>query len=253
MADENQNTDPNANQGDNSDFDASKMEVTYGLPEGTLQDVKTEDEANQRIREHVDKLLSAGLMARPNQGADPNANSGSDDSAAAAATKQGDAAAGKEGKDDSGNTDMAAIQKKLQEMEQRFQQQEEEKFNSLLQEAGRRLVAEVDSWESPKYGKGSNRNYNQLKAVEELRDLVTQHVAGAQVQGKNPPTIEAIARQVRKFHDDAATSNNKQDDKKDSGGRSSGQPPLGTPGGANKQGDNSAPRNIHQAFQTSNF
>lgn len=210
-------------------FDPSVLESQFGLPSGMLKDTTDAESALEAIRQYADSTLTAGLShpGSPTQTKPP------------AETKPETKPDG--GKQGSGNAEIDALRAELVEVKSVLTQQQQAAQHAQMAEIQRRMDAEIDNWSSPKYGKGTARNFNQSKATQELRDLVGTHVAGMQATGRPIPTVEAIMRQVRAFHD--------ADYKPSASAQQKAQAPLGTPGAASKQiKADGAPRNIHEAL-----
>jgi hypothetical protein len=210
-------------------FDSSTFEVEYGLPEGTLKGVTDEESALQAVRDYTDKLLTAGLTVPQQQAA--QAITGQ------TAAKPADSA----DKKPSGNVELDALRAELVEVKSTIQQFTQAAQQQQIQELQRRIAAEVDRWDSPKYGKGQARNYNQIKAVRELQELVSTHVAGYVATGRNAPAVESVLRQVRVFHDEGFKPGQQK-------ATPAKQAPLGTPGGQAKAAGDGEPRSIHHAL-----
>ena len=210
------------------EFDPDAIEEAFGLPSGSLKDVTDTATALDLVRQLTDKTLIAGLELG-DQVVEPAAAP----KAPAAAPASPEPGA----KTTPVNAEIEALRAQLVEVKTLIQQQTETNNQRLAAELDGRIRSEIDSWESPKYGVGKSRNFNQTKAEKELRNLARTHVAGLQVQGAVVPTVEVILRRVRAF-DDA--------DFKPT--RKSAAAPLGTPGtpkGA-PGGGKDEPKNIHE-------
>lgn len=213
--------------GDNDgEFNPAEYEASFGLPAGSLKDVTDADSALKVIREHTDKLLIAGLSAGgaadlPTAEEKPAPKPKADDKKPVA----------------SGNAEIDALRAELAEVKGTIANQTKAQQQSQLQELDRRILTEIDSWKSPKYGVGTTRNYKQVKATRALREILLTHVAGYQATGQPIPLVETALRQVR-VHDD---EDYKPVVKKKDGA-------LGTPGRSGKSGGDTTPANIHQAL-----
>lgn len=210
-------------------FDAASFEQDYGMPEGALADAKDEQSALELVRQHADKLLTAGFANSASQQSD---NAGKETGGTANTQKE---------QPSSGNEEIDKLRAKLETVESKLEQQEKQRFDAAFQEVSRRAIEEIDKWDTEKYGKTGQRSYNQMKAVRELEELYSTHLAGYTTQGKNPPTIEAVMRQIRAFHDDSGSKKSGSENKKEK--------PLGTPGTSRSPGgSDNEPRSIHHAF-----
>lgn len=209
------------------EFDAERLEVDFGMAPGTLSEAKDEASAMEIIRQHADRILSAGFTVSSPATQTTDVSPKTEKSDMKPVEKPAEKSA----------TDI--IMERLDRIEGRFQQAEQSQFQQMLSEVDRRIIAEVDKWESPKYGTSKDRRFQQLAAVKELRELVATHVAGYAAQGKQAPVIESVLRQVRAFHDADFKPTKKPDatDKK----------PLGTPG-THAQPTTGEARNIHEAY-----
>lgn len=222
-----------AEQTDDGAFDAESLEMSFGLPPGSLKDVKDEASALEALKEMTDKTLLAGL----GQSFNPAEEKSAAEIAAENDKAAGKSAEGKKGDETKADTELL---NRLKALEAREAKREKELTQDRLAEVDRRLIAEVDKWASPKYGVSGSRNYNQTKAVKELRDdLIPNYLGGAQASGLGIPTIEIVARRVR-VHSDDTFKPAKKDDKAGS---------LGTPGKSRDGNDSKQPRNIHAAYQ----
>lgn len=211
------------------EFNPSEYEQTFGLPAGTLKDATDAESALAAVREYADRTLTAGL-GFDFQGQQKPAET------KAAAKGAEDKSDGEKG---SGNAELDALRAELVEVKGMLQQNAQAQQQRMEQELERRISAEIDSWDSPKYGKSQSRNFNQTKADKEIRELMVTHITGLHAHGQPAPEVEKLLRQVRAFHDsDYSPAAPKQK-----------QAPLGTPNAAAKQAQaGNAPRNIHEAL-----
>lgn len=213
-------------------FDAAPIEEAFGLPAGTLKDVKDNDSALSAVDEYINKVTVAGIgLPSPLEQAKLAAPV-----AAAPATPQPGQPAAKpvEGQPQyMTRADLDAYYAEKETAQQTAQ------FNAFMGELDRRLDAEIDSWASPQYGVGKQRNVKQIKAHAEVKDMIKTHIAGAVATGQVLPQAEILARRIRRLEDTTYTP----------GKPVQAAAPLGTPGAAkavtteNKDG----PRNIHEA------
>lgn len=222
------NPDAPAAEPDDSTFDASAFEVDFGLPEGTLSGVTSQEDAVAKVREYADSLLAAGILAPSDMpAAEPPKPTTPPVDPASAPT---------------GNAEYDKLRAEFNEFKASIQQQQQAsaaaQIHSAVQQLNSRIDAEVDKWNSERYGTSKKRSYKQVKALKEFRDLVATHLAGYQATQRATPQIEAVLRQARAFDD--PDFNPRPAPAKPT------QPPLGTPGAA-RGGDDSLPRNIHVA------
>lgn len=218
-------------------FDASSYEQSFGLPADTLKGVEDAKSALEAIREYTDKTLTAGLLSDAVGGATvAPADTSADKGAESGDTKKD--AAGK-------NPELDDLRAELSEVKESLATREKNDYDNRVAEINRRVDSEIDDWASPKYGTSKSRNFKQAKAVKELQDLVGTHIAGSKVQGKNPPVVESLLRQVRTFHDD---------EYKPAPAKKNSDTPLGSPGTGSRsaKGDGS-PKNIHEALMGNSF
>lgn len=220
------------------DFDAAYFEAEFGMPEGSLAEAKTPQEATAIIKEYADSMLTAGFTYKPEPQQMPQPGAQAASAPAKPAKKEGE----KEGEkpEAPSNPELDALRAELQEVKSVLQSSVQAEQERLAQAVEQRLLAEIDKWESPKYGKGNKRNYNQIQAVKKLRDMAATHFRGYLATGKPVPSVEALMRQVRAFDDDTYTPGQKASQKP--------QETLGTPGSSrNREADNQ-PSNIHTAL-----
>lgn len=220
------------------EFDAASYEESFGLPNGTLDGVKDAGGALETIREYTDKTLTAGLLSNAIDGVTPavdgETNGGVDKNDKASA------------KQESKNPELDALRADLVEVKEKLATREKLDHNTRVAEINNRVDVEMDVWASPKYGTSKSRNYKQASAVKELQGLVQTHIAGFQTQGKQPPVVEKLLRQVRAFHDDEYSP--------PSAKKNSGEV-LGSPGTGSRSAkkDDGEPANIHEALQQNSF
>lgn len=217
------------NETDN--FDAESLEVSFGLPPGSLKDVKDQASALAAVRDLTDKTLVAGLGLPASAADDAEQKSEKGGKKPDAAKTKGTPV----------NEEIEALRAELSEVKGFIVEQTKMQKQQLVAEVDRRLDAEVDSWASPKYGVNGSRNYKQTKAYKALRDeLVPRYLGGAQTAGVAIPTIEIVARRIRVHDDDTFTPTvTKKADEKEK--------PLGTPG-ARRDPSGKEPNNIHEAL-----
>lgn len=222
------------------EFDASTFEVDHGLPEGTLEGVTDGKAAVEKLREYTDKILSAGLMSSAQLSqADVSQKTQTGDTKDAATKAEGKAD-GKAEPTDFEKFRSEIMQSVKAELRAAQEQAQRAQDAEMLRQIDSRIVAEIDSWNSPKYGSKDKRGYKELKAVRELRELAQTQYAGYVSQGKNSPPIETLMRQVRAFHDSDYTPSKKQ-------ATAAEKKPLGTPGTRSAGVDDGQPRTIHHA------
>lgn len=211
-------------------FDAASIEEAFGLPAGTLKDVKDTDSALSAVREYTDKLTVAGL------GVESPLGKPAEVPAVPAAKQPGQPAAATAEGDKPQYLTKTDLDKLFADREQA---QQEKQTTAMLAELQRRLDAEVDTWASPKYGVGKQRTVKQIRAKKDLDDLILTHIGGATVTGTTLPVAEVLARRIRLLDDETYKPTV----------AGAAVVPLGTPGAAkavtteNKEG----PRNIHEA------
>ena len=228
--------DPGGGEGDA--FDASSYEESFGLPAGTLDGVGNAESALESIREYTDKTLTAGLLSDAK--IDPAVVVDETPPVGAAETP---AATGKLAT--SKNLELDALRADLAEVKEKLVTRENNDHNAQVVEINRRVDSEIDDWASPKYGTSKSRNFNQAKSVKELQELVQTHIAGSQAQGKAPPIVEQLLRQVRTFHDD---------EYKPSPVKKNGEAVLGSPGtGSRSTKGDDGPKNIHEALMGNSY
>lgn len=216
-------------------FNAESLELSFGLPPGSLKDVKDEASALEAVRNFTDKVLTAGLAV----GTNTRVSDEPVTSDTAVSKKQ--PAEKKEGEQKSAaSAELDAMRAELAEVKGYLAEQQRQHQNQLLAEVDRRLAAEVDSWESAKFGVTGSRNYNQTKAFKQLRDeLIPNYLGGAQATGLSIPTIEVVARNVRVHTDDTYKPGQNKADTSQA---------MGTPGTRKEANDKAAPKNIHEAL-----
>jgi len=205
-----------------NDFDSESLELSFGLPPGSLKDVKDEASALEMLRSHTDQTLLKGLRIEPEQSQAefPAITKPAQGKDSAEGTPDGEPAMLKR---------IAALESKLEDREKQFQAQQ-------LADIERRLMSEVDSWASPKYGVTGSRTYNQTKAVRELVfELIPNYARGARSEGSQLPEPETIARRLR-VHTDETYKPSKR--KADSG-------TSGTPGQRREPAESKQARSIH--------
>ena len=213
-----------------AEFNPATLEATFGMPAGSLKDCKDQSEALDEIREYTDKVLIAGMGLEHTTGNVQKANE-------TKATKAETKATG-------GNAELDALRAELVEVKQSIAKQTEAQEARVLAELDTRISSTIDSWKSPKYGVGKNRNFKQVKATRDLRQLLVTHVAGLQATGEPVVGVEMLLQRVRAFDDETF-------DPKKAGGATAHV--LGTPGvgkdGLAKGGTNDKlPRSIHHAL-----
>lgn len=208
-------------------FDAASIEEAFGLPAGTLKDVKDNDSALSAVREYTDKLTVAGIGVESPLGKPAEAP---------AAKQAGQPAAPPAEGDKPQYLTKADIDKLFAD---RDKAQQTQQTGAMLTELDRRLEAEINSWASPKYGVGKQRTFKQVKAFNDLKDMIVTHIAGAATTGQQLPIGEVLARRVRLLDDETY--------KPTVAGAAA--VPLGTPGAAKAVTDanKDGPRNIHEA------
>lgn len=210
-------------------FNAEQLEQSFGLPPGSLKDVKDEASAFTVIRDFTDKTLTAGLgLTEPARIPEPEP------------TKK-PAEDGKAKPTTPINEEVQALRAEMAEVKGFLSKQIEQQNQQFAHELDQRVSAEIDGWKSPKYGVGTNRNYKQTKAVKELKELLVTHVAGLKATGQPVSTVEVLLRRARLFDDDGYTNAFDMVSKTNT--------PLGTPGARRDLGGkDSAPKNIHEAL-----
>lgn len=230
-------TNPADASGQADAFDAESLEISFGLPPGSLKDVKDEAGVIDAVRTMTDKILAAGVGFTPTS-ADPEVN------AAKGAAKPAEKKVETKVDDTkpSGNAELDALRAKVDKLESRDAERVQQTQQSMKAELDRRIGAKLDSWASPKYGVSGTRNYAQTKAVREFKEtLIPNLLSGRQAAGLPiDSTIEVYMEQLRVFDDTDYKPTKKAADKSAA---------LGTPGaakGAGKEAD--APQSIHHAL-----
>lgn len=228
--DQSQNEEP-------AEFNPAALEEQFGLPGGSLQDVKDEETAHAAIRDYVSRVLAAGV--------------GLESSTAEHVAQQTKAEAKKPagGKDKPGetatNAELESLRAEVAALKDLQDKELQRRERQALAEIDRRFMSEVNGWKSPKYGVAGHRTYEQAKAVKQLRDeLVPMYITGATTAGLGVPTIEIVARNCRKYQDESYGA-------KATGGATT-TPPLGTPGGAKRDQAGKQPANVHEALMRMN-
>lgn len=216
-----------------SQFDAATFESDYGLPKGTLGDAKDENAAMEALRGYTDRLLAAGVNFKP---VSPAATDGGNVSQK---TEKSDTKPA-EGKEEDVPAWAQKIIDRQNALEQQSQQSQQAQFQNQMRDLDGRIMAEIDSWESPRYGTSQSRGYKQTQSLQELGQLIRTQAAGYLAQGQTPPRIETLLRQVRAFHDPDYTPGKKA--------APAEAKPLGTPGASGARATEEEPRSIHHAF-----
>lgn len=228
-----QSSNANAAQADNT-WDAESLEVSFGLPPGSLRDVKDEASALEAVRTMTDKLLTAGLGF-----AEPTTET-------SAETKPATKPATKAETKPSGNAELDALRAEVEALKARDQEREaklieqQNKQNTAM--LRQRITTKIDSWASPKYGVTGTRNFKQAQAVKEFEEvLLPNFVAGRRASGLSldAASLEAYMEQVRVFQDE-----NYKPAKKGAAKDAA----LGTPGASKPPAGSDAPRTIHHAL-----
>lgn len=211
-----------------ADFDAESLEISFGLPPGSLKDVKDADSAFEAVRTMTDKILTAGVGFAPPADEKP------------AEKKAAPKADEKPGS--GGNAEIDALRAELAEVKGIVAQQTAQAQRQESADVERRVRSKIDSWASPKYGVTGTRNWRQTRAVQEFVDvLLPNMVAGRRAAGLAVSTkdVEAYMEQLRVFDDDTYKPTKKAADKQT----------LGTPGATKGAAEQKvAPGNIHQAL-----
>lgn len=222
-----------ATQETESQFDAAAFELDYGLPQGTLGEAKDEAAAMEALRGYTDKLLAAGVnfnsTAKPQTPATPAQADDKKPATPASGEKAEEAPAWAK-----------PIIERLDKIEQQSQLAQQTQFQTQMAELDGRIVDEIDSWKSERYGTSESRGYKQTQAMNEIGQLLRTQAAGYLAQGKTPPRIETLLRQVRAFHDPDYTPGKKATPTE--------AKPLGTPGASGARPTSEEPRSIHHAF-----
>ena len=223
--------------GEQVKFDPSLIEESFGLPAGSLKGAKDEAGAYEVVRSLTDKTLVDGLSSQ-NVSQETFSEPETHKTAKPADKPKVDDGTAKP------NKELETMRAELAEIKAAFQQQAEATQRQLVAQFDNEFLAEVDSWESPKYGVAGSRNFDQIEAVMELRySRVPLFVAGNSKSGRPLPQAAAIARSCRVHHDEGFKPGEKKEQAKS-------QQVLGTPGarrdvsGAGADG----PRNIHEAI-----
>lgn len=227
-------------------FDVSSYEESFGLPADTLKGVENAEDALEAIRRYTDKTLTAGLLSKTvgdtttsNTGAAEGVAKGVESDDVAKTAKMAIKGAGT-------NPELDALRAKVDGLEEKLAVREKQEQELQFADINRRGYAEIDSWESPRYGTTKSRNFKQAQAVQEVQSLLRTHILGFQVEGKLPPDIEKTLRQVRAHHDD---------EYRPSSAKKNSDAALGSPGIGSrsaKKGDD-GPKNIHEALQQNSF
>lgn len=203
-------------------FDPAVLEHAYGLPQGALNGAENAESATELIRAYVDRSLVEGLLssqAAPQPADDPPADT------PAKPVSQGTAVEQR----------VAALEAEIAANKQAQKAQAEEDLK-------RRLLARIDSWQSPKYGVGDQRKYRQVQATRELAKLVLAHHDATTKSGQ-PVPVELLADRVRLFDDEGFVPTV----------REKPEEALGTPGSGNSPAKKpDQPSNIYEAFWESN-
>lgn len=214
-----------------AEFNGNEYEQSFGLPAGTLKDVKDAESALAIIRSHTDKTLLAG---------DTYVGGATVPAAETTAAKIGAAAAA--APVTGGNPELDALRAEVNELKGDREKERTAANHREVVEQLRRFESEVDSWASPKYGVTGHRTYDQQRAYRGLMGLGSTHIAGYVATNQASPAPEHVARQVRVF-----------DDKDYKPTQNTTAKPVGTPGSGSKAANASAsePRNIHEALMGS--
>lgn len=227
------NETPTEDASEAAEFDAAEWETQYGFEPGALADCKSAEEAIATIAEAADKTILAGLTSKPAAEADGSPFT---------QTKP-------DGKDEpgsgkTGNAEIDALKAELNLIKSEIGQSKAAAEQAQLQQLEQRLDREIDKWASPKYGTGKNRNSKQYRQYQGFRDEMRSYVAGKIAMGKavSNDDLEAIARQVRVFHDDTYKPTAQK--------LAENQQPLGKPGTSTdmRPGDKQ-PKNIYEVIQ----
>lgn len=208
-----------------TEFDPGFYEETFGLPAGSLKDVTDAQSALDMIRTYTDRTLITGL-AGFSGGADiPDTKAASNAEQRVADDKKAGAP-----------TDFEKLKAELRaEWQTELRQQQEQ---AMMAETTRRVAAKIDSWGSPKYGVGNNRNYKQAREAKRLIEMVFDHARVAAARGE-AVTPEATLERLRLIDDETYVP-------------SKGKAQVGTPGAGGKMGAKGdaakMPRSIHEAL-----
>lgn len=208
-----------------NEFDSESLEISFGLPPGSLEDVKDEASALKMLRDHADQTLLAGLVGEQTAAAPPVSPI-----APAPPAKSKDVVADTLDGEPAMLQRIAALEAKLEDREKQFLSQQ-------LADIERRLMVEVDSWTSPKYGVTGTRSYNQTKAMRELvYELIPNYARGARSGGVQLPEPEVIARRIRVHTDESYKPSARKADANTGG----------TPGQRREPAGSKQPRSIHE-------
>lgn len=213
---------PTENQSEPAAFDPNSFEQTYGLPAGSLAGVTSESQAADKIRELVNQSLTAGLstFSQPTAPAVP-VPPPVQQPPQAPATKT-----------------VADMQREIDQLKSAVVQFTQASYQSQAAAYDERIQKEIDSWSAPEFGVKNTRSYDQLRKVQELRQLAATVVAGAQRTGQPVPEVEPLLRQVRKFMDPGSKAPP----------AGNGQPPLGTPSPGAKVAGDGKPKSLYEAY-----
>jgi len=222
-----------------SQFDAASFELDYGLPQGTLADAKDENAAMDALRGYTDRLLAAGIQLKP---ATPAKDSGDGSPGGAAPAQAAQPAEAKAG-DNEPPAWAKPIIERINAIEQQSQTASQAHFQNQMRELDDRIMTEIDTWASPRYGTSQSRGYKQTQELQQLGQLIRTQAAGYLAQGQTPPRIETLLRQVRAFHDPDYKP----------GKPAAATTPLGTPGASASRATEEEPRSIHHAFASRNW
>jgi hypothetical protein len=214
-----------AGEAGESSFNPCELEEAYGLPEGTLKDAKSEQEAFDLVRSYTDNTLLASL----------------DEGEPAPAEEQTTKAAAKDEKPASGgNEEVDKLRAKVDKLEGYLTKQLEQEQKRVSAELVRRFNARVDSWKSAKYGTSGKRTYKQKVAVDSLGKLIADQ-GRVEASAGRVVAIESLADRARIWDDESFQPGVKK--------TAETQAPVGTPGGHRQTATNDKlPRNIHEAL-----
>lgn len=211
------------------EFNAAEWEAQLGYEEGAFKDCKSVEDVLKVAAESADKTILAGLTA-PAAEAEPTPFPTIDTSKPETPPVTAPAA--------TGNAEIDALKQRLGLMEAEIKQAKEISQKAILAEQERRLLKEVDSWASPKYGVGKNRNSNQYRAFQAFVGEMRTYIAGRAAMGQDIPDIEVVARRVRAFHEGVLPKTPK--------GKTV---PLGTPGTSKADKGDKGPKNIYDVIK----
>jgi hypothetical protein len=221
-------------QANADEFNAESLEISFGLPPGSLKDVKDEASAYEAVRTMTDKILAAGVGFAPTTD-DADANATKTTTTMVAEKKP--AAESKT----AANPELDALRAEMAEVKGMLTRQTQQTQQQMANDLKRRMTDKMDSWASPKYGVKGNRNYKQTQAAKEFEDkLLPNLLAGYQAAGLPiDQTIETYMERLRVFDDENYKPTKKGADKSAA---------LGTPGSTKSVGGDKSPRSIHHAL-----